>query len=101
VVGRDDGPSLVYIDRDMVHEGSFHAFAELRRRGLTQGYTPFEGLELRGKVRSTYLRGRLVYRDGKIVGAPQGRHLHRACQGREWRRRLAAPHSGPSSPTCA
>lgn len=28
------GPSLMYIDRDIVHEGSFHAFADLRRRGL-------------------------------------------------------------------
>lgn len=28
------GPSLLYIDRDMIHEGSFHAFAELRRRGM-------------------------------------------------------------------
>ena len=34
VVARDSGPSLIYIDRDMVHEGSFHAFADLRRRGL-------------------------------------------------------------------
>lgn len=30
-----DGPSLLYVDRDFVHEGSFHAFADLRRRGLT------------------------------------------------------------------
>jgi 3-isopropylmalate/(R)-2-methylmalate dehydratase large subunit len=28
------GPSLLYVDRDFVHEGSFHAFADLRRRGL-------------------------------------------------------------------
>ncbi|MBS9721985.1 3-isopropylmalate dehydratase large subunit [Tianweitania sp. BSSL-BM11] len=28
------GPSLLYIDRDMIHEGSFHAFADLKRRGL-------------------------------------------------------------------
>jgi 3-isopropylmalate/(R)-2-methylmalate dehydratase large subunit len=28
------GPSLLYIDRDLIHEGSFHAFADLRRRGL-------------------------------------------------------------------
>ena len=34
IVPRESGPSLIYIDRDMVHEGSFHAFADLRRRGL-------------------------------------------------------------------
>ena len=28
------GPSLLYIDRDLIHEGSFHAFADLQRRGL-------------------------------------------------------------------
>ena len=43
----------------------------------TQGYTPFEGLELCGKVRSTYLRGHLIYHDGKIVGEPRGRYLRR------------------------
>jgi 3-isopropylmalate/(R)-2-methylmalate dehydratase large subunit len=35
VTERDGGPSLLYIDRDYVHEGSFHAFADLKRRGLT------------------------------------------------------------------
>ncbi|MEX2149754.1 MAG: dihydroorotase family protein [Steroidobacteraceae bacterium] len=45
----------------------------------TQGYTPFEGLELRGKVQSTYLRGQLIYHDGKIIGEPRGRYLKRPC----------------------
>ena len=31
----DDGPSLLYVDRDFIHEGSFHAFNDLRRRGLS------------------------------------------------------------------
>ena len=43
----------------------------------TQGYTPFEGLQLRGKVRSTYLRGHLICHDDKIVGEPRGRYLKR------------------------
>lgn len=29
-----DGPSLLYIDRDIIHEGSFHAFNNLRTRNL-------------------------------------------------------------------
>lgn len=45
----------------------------------TQGYTPFEGLQLRGKVRSTFLRGHLIYHDNKIVGEPRGRYLRRPC----------------------
>ncbi len=35
VAQKGGGPSLLYVDRDYVHEGSFHAFAELKRRGLT------------------------------------------------------------------
>jgi allantoinase len=44
-----------------------------------QGYTPFEGIELSATVSSTYLRGRLIYDDGKIVGAPAGQYLKRPC----------------------
>jgi allantoinase len=42
-----------------------------------QGYSPFEGQELTGRVKSTFLRGALVYQDGKIVGPARGRYLHR------------------------
>ncbi|HEX8756113.1 MAG TPA: dihydroorotase family protein [Steroidobacteraceae bacterium] len=42
-----------------------------------QGYTPFEGLELSGKVVATYLRGSCIYENGAVVGPPQGRYLHR------------------------
>jgi allantoinase len=43
----------------------------------TQGYSPFEGLELRGQVVTTYLRGAAVYENGAVVGEPRGRYLHR------------------------
>jgi allantoinase len=42
-----------------------------------QGYTPFEGQELTGQVQTTFLRGRLVYDRGRIVGAARGRYLAR------------------------
>lgn len=42
-----------------------------------QGYTPFEGMELAGKVRKTFLRGELVYDDGSFPGPPRGRYLER------------------------
>jgi allantoinase len=32
-----------------------------------QEYTPFEGMELTGQVRHTYLRGRQILRDGNVV----------------------------------
>ena len=33
VVQRDSGEALLYIDRNIVHEGSFHAFGQLAREG--------------------------------------------------------------------
>ena len=35
VLPRQQGPSLLYIDRHIVHEGSFHAFNALRARNLS------------------------------------------------------------------
>ena len=29
-----EGEALLYIDRNFVHEGSFHAFADLKKEGL-------------------------------------------------------------------
>jgi len=43
----------------------------------TQGYTPFEGLELSARVTTTWLRGRKIYEDGNVLGKPGGRYLHR------------------------
>jgi len=43
----------------------------------TQGYTPFEGIELSARVKATFLRGTLVCENGKLLGAPRGRYLHR------------------------
>jgi allantoinase len=43
----------------------------------TQGYTPFEGIELSAKVRATFLRGGLIYDNGEVTGSPRGRYLHR------------------------
>ena len=43
----------------------------------TQGYTPFEGIELSARVKATFLRGALICENGKVSGAPRGRYLHR------------------------
>jgi allantoinase len=42
-----------------------------------QGYSPFEGLELTGRVKSTFLRGALIYHGGNIVGPARGQYLRR------------------------
>jgi allantoinase len=43
----------------------------------TQGYTPFEGLELSAKVTATFLRGMKIMENGQVLGKPRGRYLHR------------------------
>jgi allantoinase len=43
----------------------------------TQGYTPFEGLELSARIEATYLRGRKIYAEGEVLGKPMGQYLHR------------------------
>lgn len=43
----------------------------------SQGYTPFEGMELTGQVKTTMLRGEVVYDDGSIVGPARGRYVAR------------------------
>jgi allantoinase len=43
----------------------------------TQGYTPFEGMELTARVVTTLLRGEVIYDEGEIVGPPRGQYLRR------------------------
>lgn len=44
----------------------------------TQGYTPFEGLELSARVEATYLRGEQIYaNDRGVIGKPRGQYLFR------------------------
>lgn len=43
-----------------------------------QGYTPFEGMELTGQVRRTFLRGGLIYDAAQgVVGPARGQYLRR------------------------
>jgi allantoinase len=45
-----------------------------------QGYSPFEGQELTGRVKSTFLRGTLIYHQGEVVGPARGQYLRRPLQ---------------------
>jgi allantoinase len=42
-----------------------------------QGYSPFEGLELTGRVKTTFLRGVAVFDHGNIIAPARGRYLRR------------------------
>ncbi len=43
----------------------------------SQGYSPFEGQELRGKVSDVWLRGRRILENGNVVGHPLGQYQKR------------------------
>jgi allantoinase len=43
----------------------------------SQGYTPFEGHELTGRVRDVWLRGRRILDGGNVVGPATGRYQAR------------------------
>ncbi len=46
----------------------------------TQGYTPFEGIEVTGRVKSTFVRGNLVFHEGEMVGDRIGEYQPRPAQ---------------------
>lgn len=43
----------------------------------TQGYSPFEGIDVRGKVKTTFVRGHRVFDNNEIVGEMRGEYIHR------------------------
>ncbi len=43
----------------------------------TQGYTPFEGIEVTGRVKTTFIRGRKVFDQGEVLGQPDGQYVRR------------------------
>lgn len=75
---KNKGDIAVGLDADLVlvdpHESFVVRAAESESK---QGYTPFEGQELNGRVKSTFLRGRRVFHNGSIVGPARGQYLRR------------------------
>jgi len=43
-----------------------------------QGYTPFQGIELTGRVERTFLRGHLIYDGQNVIGPARGSYLRRS-----------------------
>lgn len=41
-------------------------------------WSAYEGMELVGRPVATFLRGELVYQNGRIIGEPRGQHVQRA-----------------------
>ena len=65
-------------DADIVLVDPARSFvAGVRHSQSWQGYSVFEGKEMSASVISTFLRGQLIYDNGKAVGSPIGRYMHR------------------------
>ena len=72
------GDIAVGLDADLVLVDPHESFiVRASESESAQGYTPFEGQELNGRVKSTFLRGQLVYHNGNIVGPARGQYLRR------------------------
>jgi allantoinase len=74
----DKGDIAVGYDADLAlldPEASFVVRAAESPSG--QGYSPFEGVALKGRVQQTFLRGSLIFDQGRVLGAPAGRYLKR------------------------
>ncbi len=75
---RSKGDIALGYDADVVlfdpHESFVVRAAESES---AQGYTPFEGVELNGKVKSTFLRGNLIFHNDEIIGEAKGQYLAR------------------------
>lgn len=68
-VGADADLAIVDPDREIVVSPEVLLSA--------QDFTPFGGMRLKGWPTQTLLRGQTVYRDGRVVGAPEGRYIRR------------------------
>jgi allantoinase len=73
------GDIAIGYDADLVLVDPHETFVVRATESLSQqGYTPFEGMELTGRVKQTFLRGNLIYDRGQILGSPQGCYLKRS-----------------------
>ena len=75
---REKGDIAVGYDADLVLLDPQEKFiVRAAESESQQGYTPFEGMELTGRVKSTFLRGNLIYDQGQVIGSAQGQYLKR------------------------
>lgn len=75
---RSKGDIALGYDADVVLFDPQETFRVLAAESESaQGYTPFEGVELNGKVKSTFLRGQLIFHNDEIIGEASGQYLAR------------------------
>ena len=63
-------------DADIVLFDPYEQFTvRAAKSASSQGYSPFEGQELTGRVKATYVRGKAVYQDGRFSSVARGNYL--------------------------
>ena len=74
----DKGDIAIGYDADLVLLDPAESFVVGPENSLSaQGYSPMDGIELTGKVKSTFVRGNRVYHNGQIEGEPVGQYMKR------------------------
>ncbi|WP_019508518.1 dihydroorotase family protein [Pleurocapsa sp. PCC 7319] len=72
------GDIAIGYDADLVLFDPDETFVVSASDSLSQqGYSPFEGVELTGRVKTTFLRGNKIYDRGQVIGEPTGHYLNR------------------------
>ncbi len=75
---RSKGDIAVGYDADLVLLDPGESFVvRAAESESAQGYTPFEGMKLNGKVKTTFLRGEKVFENGTVIGNAKGQYLKR------------------------
>jgi len=64
-------------DLVLVDPNKSHVIDNVTDSASTQGYSPFDGMELSATVNTTFLRGKIIYNEGKLLGSPRGRYIQR------------------------
>jgi allantoinase len=65
------GRLAVGCDADIaVFDGDAEAAFDAAASHTSSKWSPFDGWRLKGQVRATFLRGKLIYRDGVVLGNP-------------------------------
>ena len=75
------GDLAVGKDADFVVIDTAHTWKVKKDDLFTKNqWSAYEGMELIGRPIATFLRGSMVYQEGEIIGAPQGKRLVTNCQ---------------------
>ena len=73
---REKGKIAAGYNADMVVFGEYSDFVVTRERlHHRHAFSPYLGEKLKGQVKATYVRGRLVFADDAFHGKPEGREL--------------------------